>query len=251
MKRPVADLRGVVDLDPGQRRARRRRSRAAAPARRASCRACATRWASSAWRPGQVASISAGRDAERRGVALARGRDVAAGRSGSRAASRGAISESVASRSRARRTASRCSARRSRAGSRRSACRRTPRARRARARRRARRRRRSRRGSPPRGRARRASSIARSSLTAITSSSSSRLSTAGTKPAPMPWMRCGPGGAAAQHRRAPPARRRRCGSAGCARADGTAEAIVSACVRVASAVAVSPVGTAGGEAGAR
>ena len=29
----------------------------------------------------------------------------------------------------------------------------------------------------------------------MTSSSSSRLSTGGTKPAPIPWMRCGPGGA--------------------------------------------------------
>ena len=35
--------------------------------------------------------------------------------------------------------------------------------------------------------------IASSSETAITSSSSSRLSTGGTKPAPMPWIRCGPG----------------------------------------------------------
>ena len=44
--------------------------------------------------------------------------------------------------------------------------------------------------------------IASSSETAITSSSSSRLSTGGTKPAPMPWMRCGPGAPAREHRRA-------------------------------------------------
>ena len=37
--------------------------------------------------------------------------------------------------------------------------------------------------------------------TAKTSSTTSRLSTAGTKPAPMPWILCGPGRAARQHRR--------------------------------------------------
>ena len=44
--------------------------------------------------------------------------------------------------------------------------------------------------------------IASSSETGITSSISSRLSTGGTKPAPMPWMRCGPG----RSPRAPPSR---------------------------------------------
>jgi len=36
--------------------------------------------------------------------------------------------------------------------------------------------------------------IASSSDTEITSSNSSRLSTGGTKPAPIPWIRCGPAG---------------------------------------------------------
>ena len=44
----------------------------------ASCSACATRWASSAWIPGQAASISTGPTPRRRGVALARRLDVAA-----------------------------------------------------------------------------------------------------------------------------------------------------------------------------
>ena len=89
----------------------------------------------------------------------------------------------------------RCSARPSRAGSRRSACRATPAGARPRAR-----------PTPPR----RTTCPARIALargeqvrvarspprrgTAMTSSTTSRLSTAGTKPAPMPWMRCGPGG---------------------------------------------------------
>ena len=46
---------------------------------------------------------------------------------------------------------------------------------------------------PSRAATNRAVSIAASSGTGITSSSSSRFSTAGTKPAPIPWMRCGPG----------------------------------------------------------
>ena len=49
----------------------------------------------------------------------------------------------------------------------------------------------------PSRRARRcAVAIASSSEQASTSSSRSRSRTSGTKPAPMPWMRCGPGGAA-------------------------------------------------------
>ena len=47
--------------------------------------------------------------------------------------------------------------------------------------------------TPSRRAARRAVSIASSSSTAITSSSSRRSSTGGTKPAPMPWILCGPG----------------------------------------------------------
>ena len=39
----------------------------------------------------------------------------------------------------------------------------------------------------------RAVSSASSSSTAMTSSSRSRSSTGGTKPAPMPWILCGPG----------------------------------------------------------
>ncbi len=47
----------------------------------------------------------------------------------------------------------------------------------------------------------RAVSIASSSSTAMTSSITSRLSTSGTKPAPIPWILCGPGRPARQHGR--------------------------------------------------
>ena len=48
---------------------------------------------------------------------------------------------------------------------------------------------------------RRAVAIASSSSTATTSSITSRLSTAGTKPAPIPWILCGPGELAREHGR--------------------------------------------------
>ncbi len=51
--------------------------------------------------------------------------------------------------------------------------------------------------------------IASSSETAMTSSISSRLSTGGTKPAPIPWMRCGPGTARPRAPASRAARRRR------------------------------------------
>ncbi len=47
--------------------------------------------------------------------------------------------------------------------------------------------------TPSRRAARRAASSASSSSTGMISSSSLRSSTGGTKPAPMPWILCGPG----------------------------------------------------------
>ena len=174
----------------------------------ASCSAWATRWPSSAWMPGQVARISSRAHAAGGRVALARGERR---RGGPLSATRAKVPKpgihSVAAsprllcgrgdgraQLRARRTAARRSARRSRAGSRRSA-------------------RPADSGraatcsaphtaaphdipasTPSRRAQRHAVSIASSSSTAMTSSISSRLSTAGTKPAPMPWILCGPGG---------------------------------------------------------
>ena len=94
-----------------------------------------------------------------------------------------------------RRTASRRSARRSPAARRRSACPAPPgRAAISQRAPTARRRTRSRTARPRGARPARAVSIASSSATGMISSSTSRLSTGGTKPAPMPWILCGPGG---------------------------------------------------------
>ena len=155
-----------------------------------------------------------GRDAARRRVAVARGEHVAAHLFATRAnvaetghANSVAIGEIPCNRFpdhqrpvlgregrlRVRRRPARRSARRSRASSRRSACRadsgRAAYLQRART---ARRRRRCLRARPRVWRRRQAVWIASSSETGMTSSISSRLSTGGTKPAPMPWMRCGP-----------------------------------------------------------
>ena len=55
----VADARRRMDLDAGQRARGEASDAAAASGTPASCSACATRWASSACTPGQVARISA------------------------------------------------------------------------------------------------------------------------------------------------------------------------------------------------
>ena len=210
MKKPCPISRRRVDLDPGQH-ARRHRQRArddrdaeprAARARRGARAAPA--------RPGhdeRISALGAPRAAGSRACAAATSRRtspstrdsvdrpsmlrrVAAPLSLLIGLSRGAKRLCGAT---ARRTASRRSARPSPAGRPRSACRATPAGGRPRSPPTAPRRTRCRRARPRCARRRARVSSASSSSTAMTSSMISRLSTGGTKPAPMPWILCGPG----------------------------------------------------------
>ena len=211
-EQPLADSRGGVDLDAGERAREHRDQRAAAAARRPgaararpgrrAARGCRARWRGSRpARPRARPDRGRARRARRGGPPWrpARTRRTRAwqqrsGRPGECRATVLARRARRAPSATARRTPARRSARRSRASSRRSACPRTPGGRRPAARPTAPLRRRSRRAARRVGRSSRRSGSRPRRRPAMTSSSSSRLSTGGTKPAPMPWMRCGPGG---------------------------------------------------------
>ena len=155
----------------------------------AACSAWATRCASSACTPGQTTRISVV-DTPR--AAGSRSRATATSWRTSRTTPN-MLTSLDPLRGPARRRAWRRSARRSPAAPRRCACPASPAAWRPRARPTAPRRTTGRRARPPCARHRRAVSIAASSGTGMISSSTSRLSTGGTKPAPIPWILCGPG----------------------------------------------------------
>ncbi len=194
-----ADPGGGMDLDPGHRAARVGDHPRGEAERSLSQSAWATRWASSACTPAQPERISSAPTSLRGGVAVAGGGDV-----------RGHLPDHSPERSEAehrrqptpaRRREATCSAHRCRGRPRPRAFPPSPPGRRPRAPRGSPHPRRSRPGAPRAGRPRGRCSRASSSSTPITSSITERSRISGTKPAPIPWILCGPGGAPGEHRR--------------------------------------------------